>query len=359
MATPSIQDFAELTIVNAYEPLPRLGATRALPQVAEAMSAAAGRTFDVLRYRDAVERNAAQRLGFDGATAVAGARAGLALAAWLASQRRPSAKIVAVHPTPRTAYSVFVTAHGLVAREINLDNELDDTLLPQLAAALLVLRSNANDLPRVLSTRARCTERGVPLIIDAAAAPWRELAPLCHPGALVVTSASKTQGGPTASGFLLVGEHWRPMIAERISDLRFELLRPGKEALVGLGTLLAASSLPQSRADRMDCQPAPAALRDLGFVALHRQPYWRNKAPGNGTDGTVYARSFSGSEGGAVVADRIATRLWNLEPPVVVGCRANAIHVSVDRLTALEVGYIAAALTVTISWALAESGSCE
>jgi hypothetical protein len=355
MTVPWVQDFAELTVVNAYEPIPRLGATRALPQVAAAMSAAAGHTFDVLRYRETVERHAARQLGFDGAAAVTGARAALTLATWLAMQSRPSAKIVAVHPTPRTAYSVYVTTHGLAAREVHLGKDLDSTLIPQLAAGLLVLHTQDNDLSRVLRARARCIERGIPFIIDAAAAPWDELVPLAHPEALIAISASKSQGGPTTSGFLLVGERWRAVLREKTADRRVDLLRPGKETLAGLSALLATPNPPRNSPAGMTCQLVPTELRDLGFAAANRQPYWRNQASRAG--GTVFTRSFSEFEGGAAVADRIAGRLWNLEPPIIVGCRDNTIELSVDRLTALESHYIAAALAATIEWALAEPES--
>lgn len=339
----------DFTVVNAYEPVPRLGATRSLPQVADAMRDAAGQTFDVRRYREAVERLAAWRIGFDDAVAVAGARAGLCLAALLAARRRPYARIAAVHPSPRTIYSAYLTPANLDLREIDLDLDLRDTDVDNVALALITLRASGNDLQGVLATRAACASHGIPLVINAAAAPWPELGVLAAPGALVVTSASKSQRGPSASGFLLIGSEWQADAEQVVGEPITGLLRPGKEAVAGLDAVLGTLELaagPGGQADRLS---AVAVLELLGFDAQERQRYWRG---GPSPGGSVYVRAYSAAEGGANAADRIATRLWNFEPPIVVGCTDNVISLSFDRLNALECDYVAAALASTTEWAL-------
>lgn len=249
-------------MINAAGTLSSLGGCRIRPEAQLAMRAVADTFID---YEELVQNAGAfvaKRLGVEAAVVVAGASAGLALAAAAAIAGKSSKARGALPSTygpneiliaasHRNPYDHALRIGGASLAEfgdaISPDTRaLADSISPNTVAVAYFLQASLLDSSLSLEDTINVAhDYGVPVIVDAAAElpPKHHLWSLAEAGAdLVVFSGGKHIGGPPASG-LVVGKKGR------IEEIRYQSLpnygigRPmkaSKEAIVGLVAALEA-----------------------------------------------------------------------------------------------------------------------
>jgi L-seryl-tRNA(Ser) seleniumtransferase len=276
-------------VVNACSPMTRLSGGIMRPEVAAAMAAAAQACVDIAALQDAAGARLAALSGAEAGMVTAGAAAGLMLgvAACIAgldpvamnrlpaTDGRPDEVLMA--KSHRNFYDHAARQVGARIVEIGLPDrfsgagsrdaevwEFAAAISPRTAAILYVVNEGAE--PPLADLAAMANARGVPVVVDAAAAlpPARNLRAFVAAGAdLVAFSGGKLVGGPQASG-ILVGRRrliqsallqaldhdvsfaqWSPPPILRTDELpglpQHGVGRPakvGKEQVVGLMTAL-------------------------------------------------------------------------------------------------------------------------
>jgi len=214
--------------INAAGTLTRLGGALMASDVVEAMAQAAGASVDVAELQAAASTRIAMATGAQAGLVTSGAAAALTLAAAASMTRWDVARISALphaeafpheillHRSQRTGYSRAFEAAG--ARLVDFGHndrtagagvrgiepwEIEAAITNHTAAlAFSATPDNSNDL--ALAARV-CRERGIPVIVDAAAQlpPKTNLRRFVELGAdLVAFSGGKAIGGPQASGIL-------------------------------------------------------------------------------------------------------------------------------------------------------------
>ncbi|MBL8698350.1 MAG: aminotransferase class V-fold PLP-dependent enzyme [Alphaproteobacteria bacterium] len=214
--------------INAAGTLTRLGGALMAPEVIAAMAAAARASVDIAELQAAASRTIARITGAEAALVTTGAAAALTLGTAAAMTRWDVAKMAAlphaeafaheviIPRTHRTGYAHAFAAAG--ARLIDIGHndrgtgagvrgleawEIEAAITPRTAAfAFAANIESVKDLPTVVAV---CRERGIPVIVDAAAQlpPKGNLTRFIELGAdLVAFSGGKAIGGPQASGIL-------------------------------------------------------------------------------------------------------------------------------------------------------------
>ena len=223
--------YAELGIgrrINAAGTLTRLGGALMAPEVVEAMAQAAGASVDIAELQAAASRRIAMATGAQAGLVTSGAAAALTLAAAACMTRwdvermsaLPHAEAfphqILLHRSQRTGYSRAFEAAG--ARLVDFGHNDRTTgagvrgiepweieaAITENTAALAFSATPDNGADLALAARI-CRERGVPVIVDAAAQlpPKANLRRFGELGAdLVAFSGGKAIGGPQASGIL-------------------------------------------------------------------------------------------------------------------------------------------------------------
>lgn len=220
--------FGVPVIVNGKGTATRLSGGIMAPEVAAAMVAASGACVDMVQLQAGAAARIAEATGAESGVVTSGAAAGLLLAtaACMAGldpavmaglPGRPGAvDEVVVARSQRNAYDQAVRTAGARLVEVGLPDrfagagerdaeawEYAAAIGPRTAAVLWVAEARAR--PGLAEVVAVARERGVPVIVDAAAElpPAANLRRFIAEGAdLVVFSGGKALGGPQASGIL-------------------------------------------------------------------------------------------------------------------------------------------------------------
>jgi D-glucosaminate-6-phosphate ammonia-lyase len=250
------------SIINGFGSVTRLGGSIMPAEVVDAMAQASRSYVDL----DELQRKAGQVVarctGAEAGYVCAGAAAGLVLATAACVAGSDPAKIgrlpdttgmkneVIMHKSQRNGYDHSIRSVGVKIVEIGFANatapwELEAAIGPNTAAVAYVITSwlqptAALPLEAVIKT---AHERGVPVIVDAAAAlpPQENLTRFIDLGADLVTfSGGKGIRGPQSSG-ILCGR--RDLIEASLvhGNPNHAIGRPmkvGKEEMVGLATAL-------------------------------------------------------------------------------------------------------------------------
>ena len=218
-------------IVNACGPMTRLSGGLMRPEVAAAMAAAAQACVDVAELQDAAGARLAALSGAEAGMITCGAAAGMMLGAAAciagldpaAMNALPFAKglpnEILMAKSQRNFYDHAVRQVGARIVDVGLPDrysgagsrdaelwEFAAAINERTAAILYVAQSEAE--PDLAELAALAAERGVPVLVDAAAAlpPVANLRAFIAAGAaLVAFSGGKLVGGPQASGILIGG----------------------------------------------------------------------------------------------------------------------------------------------------------
>jgi len=214
--------------INAAGTLTRLGGSLMEEPVLEAMREAARASVDIGELQVAAGRAIARATGAEAGIVVAGAAAGLTLAAAACIAGLDVAKMarlpdtvglpneILIPRTHRNAYDHALRAAGAVLVDIGYNDrgtgagirgleawEIDAAVTP--ATVALAFAANPETAADLSGVVAACRRRGLPVIVDAAAQlpPATNLRAFFDAGAdLVVFSGGKAIGGPQASGIL-------------------------------------------------------------------------------------------------------------------------------------------------------------
>ncbi len=214
--------------INAAGTLTRLGGALMAEEVVAAMVAASRTSVDISELQAAASKTIAQITGAQAGIVTTGAAAALTLAAAASMTRWDIARMASLPHTDgfpneilllRTHYTGYANAlRASGARIVDLGHndrgtgagvrgiepwEIEAAITPRTAAFAFAANPNSiSDLPTIVSV---CKERGLPVIVDAAAQlpPKSNLRRFFEAGAdLVAFSGGKTIGGPQASGIL-------------------------------------------------------------------------------------------------------------------------------------------------------------
>jgi L-seryl-tRNA(Ser) seleniumtransferase len=214
--------------INAAGTLTRLGGSLMEEPVLEAMREAARASVDIGELQVAAGRAIARATGAEAGIVVAGAAAGLTLAAAACIAGLDVAKMarlpdtvglpneILIPRTHRNAYDHALRAAGAVLVDIGHNDrgtgagirgleawEIDAAVTP--ATVALAFAANPETAADLSGVVVACRRRGLPVIVDAAAQlpPATNLRAFFDAGAdLVVFSGGKAIGGPQASGIL-------------------------------------------------------------------------------------------------------------------------------------------------------------
>jgi L-seryl-tRNA(Ser) seleniumtransferase len=242
-------------LINAAGTLTRLGGSRMLPEVTDAMAAASRAFVDMDELHRAAGQRIASLIGVEAAHVCAGATAGIALMAAACMAGSDAEKIrrlpdttgmkrrFVVQRAHRNAFDQALRVAGGEFVEVEADSgELARAIDAETAAVSYTLAwfctAAELSLPRVVAI---AHEAGVPVIVDAAAElpPAANLPRFVEEGAdLVTISGGKVIRGPQASGMIL----GRADLVEacRLNDCPHMSIgrgmKAGKEEIVGLVT---------------------------------------------------------------------------------------------------------------------------
>lgn len=241
-------------IVNGKGTATRLGGGVMQPEVSAAMVEASGASVDMVALQAAAGARIAAVTGAESGLVTSGAAAGLLLAAAASMARldlaamarlprvRGLADEVVMVRSQRNAYDHAVRTAGARIVEVGLPDrfagagerdaeawEIAAAIGPRTAAVLWVAGERA--LPALGEVVDVAHERGVPVIVDAAAElpPQANLRRFIEVGAdLVVFSGGKALGGPQASGILAGRRELVMSAALQMLDLdmAFEVFQP-------------------------------------------------------------------------------------------------------------------------------------
>jgi uncharacterized pyridoxal phosphate-dependent enzyme len=278
-------------LVNAHTRLTRFGGSILAPHVLEAMEWASQHYFDMTELHSKVGARFAELTRNEAAYVTSGAAAGLVLATGACIAGTDPAKVaklpdagdelrneIIIHRFQRNHYDNNIRTAGGRLVEIGSHRtthlwELEAAIGPRTAAIVYFTGPyegpNLLPLDRILKTS---KERGVPVIVDAAAQipPSENLWALTKMGAdLVLFSGGKCLGGPQNTG-LVVGRRELIDACALLGSPNYAIGRPmkvGKEELVGF---LAAVEFYLERGEkeqREHCEARTASLVDaLGKV---------------------------------------------------------------------------------------------
>ena len=304
--------------INAAGTLTRLGGKPMAPEVIAAMAEVASVSIDIAALQQLASTRIAAALGAEAGMVTTGASAAMTLAAATCIARDDLARMAAlpfaappneiVLPrTHRTMYSHALAAAGARLVDVGHNDrgagagvrglerwEIEAAITP--ATAAFAFTATGETIATLPSVAALCRQRGIPLIVDAAAQlpPRDNLRQLLAMGAdLVCFSGGKAIGGPQASGILagradLVGS----ALAQQLDmDIRADGFTPppllqkifakgiphhgigrgfkaGKEEIVGLLVALEAFA---GGDDAKDATAAEARLRAIaaGLAGLN------------------------------------------------------------------------------------------
>lgn len=253
------EDLGVRRIINVNARWTALGGSKMPEPVLAAMNEASGSYVDMHELQRAVGRRIAELTRNDGAYVATGAAAGIVVATLAAMNhgdlltiaraiegQTPERHEVVIHRAHRIPYDPAVKLAG--ARLVEIGNalqtfpwELEAAIGPATAAVLYVAGEHvAHGALSLAQTVAIAHERGVPVIVDAAAQLpppanlWRFTREL---GAdLAVFSGGKDLRGPQASGLIVGAADW--IEACRVNGSPHQrLARPmkaGKEEMIGL-----------------------------------------------------------------------------------------------------------------------------
>ena len=204
-------------LVNARGTVTIVGASRALPEVRQAMDAASREYVQIDELMDAVGRRLAQLTGAEWGIVTSGASAALTVAtagcvtggdpdklAQLPELRGMKNEVI----VPRyslTAYAHAVRAVGTRMVEVDTRAELEAALGPRTAMVMVLASQRSDEGPLSLAEIASLAgPRGVPILVDAAADELAVPNPYLAKGAdLVAYSGGKCLRGPQCAGLLL------------------------------------------------------------------------------------------------------------------------------------------------------------
>lgn len=355
-------------VINASTTLTALGGSLMPPEVVAAMAAAARSYVDMHELHEAVGRELAVLTGNAAATVTSGAAAGLTLAVLACATAGDPAAIaglptefadrprVVMHCAHRIPYDRAVEFAG--GRIVQIGNaiqtfewELERALDPKPAAVLWVAGEHLAQTA-VLGL-ARCVavahERGVPVIVDAAAQLppasnlWhftREL------GAdLAVFSGGKALRGPQASGLLL----GRPdlIAAARANAAPHQrlarALKVGKEEIVGLLAAVQRYLTVDHEAERQAWENTVADWqRELSVLPWLRAARAFPNEAGQPVP-RLHVQIVRDAAG--VDASEIVRRLWDRNPRIaVLPAPPDGFYLTPDTLVAGEADLVLAAL---------------
>jgi L-seryl-tRNA(Ser) seleniumtransferase len=356
-------DLGLRTVINASGTLTRLGGSRMAPEVLAAMAEAAASFVPI----DALQARAgeiiAEHTGAESGYVVTGAAAGLSLgvAACVAGfdvgamDRLPDTtglrNEVVVQRGHRNAYDHAIRAVGVRMVEVGyLGYPGAGGAYPWQIAEAITERTAAVacpilDTPGTVPLREVCAiahERGVPVIVDAAAElpPRSNLRRFIAEGAdLVVYSGGKAIGGPQASGILAGSADLIASVALQHQDMDVRdatwsqrgllasgvlrgiphqgfgrSMKVGREEIVGLLVALQRFAAGSDEADLERMQrlldPIEAALEDVPGVSVAR-----HLAPGKPVP-SLQVTLCGDDAGGRAYA--VVNRLLDGEPPIAV-----------------------------------------
>jgi D-glucosaminate-6-phosphate ammonia-lyase len=244
-------------IINGRSTFTILGGSLMPPEVLDAMGQAADAFVDLTELQDAVGRRLAELTRNEAAFVSGGAAAGLFLSAAVAMTRDTADGVLrldelpqlpgefVIHRAHRIPYDLAIALAGGRLREIGradatAEHELAAAIGDDTAAVLYVPKSYLATAVLPLDTVVRAAhERGVPVIVDAAAQlpPPDNLWNFTAAGAdLALFSGGKALCGPASTG-LVVG---RRALIERMARNAAPLqrlgrpMKAGKEDLIGL-----------------------------------------------------------------------------------------------------------------------------
>jgi uncharacterized pyridoxal phosphate-dependent enzyme len=358
------------TVINADGTKTRLGGSLMPPPVVEAMRRAAGNYVDLAELHQAAGRRIAELIGspaIEDAAVVCGAASGLTVSTAACVAGTDQARIralpqldwagardeVVIQRTHVTGYAQGFRNAG--PRLVEVGGPEGAT--PEEHAGAITERTAAvtfcaGELPGDARFPTRTTlaelvalahERGVPVIVDAAAElpPPENLRRFSELGVdLVVFSGGKGLRGPQASG-LVLGKAGVIAACRLNQNPNASIGRPmkvGKEEILGL---LAAVELYVARdhgADRRrweaDTQTVLDAVRGLDGVRAERVP--ARTIP--------QARLTVDPQGAGLGAADLAARLWEGDPRIAVGRAGETLTINPHNLEEGEAAQIAARL---------------
>jgi uncharacterized pyridoxal phosphate-dependent enzyme len=244
-------------IVNGRSTFTVLGGSLMPPQVLDAMRSAAEVFVDLLELQAAVGRRISDLTGNEAAFVSGGAAAGLfvSAAACMARDTRdgilrhidlPSLpREFVIHAAHRVPYDASIELAGGRLVEIGTSSatgaaELEAALGSAAAAVVYVPKAYLAEAVLPLDVVvARAHERGVPVIVDAAAQlpPRSNLWSFTTAGAdLVLFSGGKALCGPASTGLVLGTSRYVDLVARNAAPLHRpgRPMKAGKEDLVGL-----------------------------------------------------------------------------------------------------------------------------
>jgi L-seryl-tRNA(Ser) seleniumtransferase len=226
--TSVYQRFGVPTVINACGTVTRLSGGRMHPDVAAAMVAASGECVDMVALQAGACRVIARITGAQAGIVTAGASAGILLgaAACLAGLDPARMNRLPEIPDGRNAFIVVRSQRNMYDRavvvaggrivEVGIPDRYSgpgvrDASAWEIAAAItpdtaaIYYLAHPQSLPPLADVAAVARERGIPLLVDAAAQlpPADNLRRFLEQGAdLVAFSGGKAIGGPQASGIL-------------------------------------------------------------------------------------------------------------------------------------------------------------
>jgi D-glucosaminate-6-phosphate ammonia-lyase len=341
-------------VINADARLTRLGGSLMPEVVLEAMRAAAGSYVDIVELQARVGARLAQLTRNEAAYVCAGAAAGLTLATLAAMNggelqtiarqlagEAPRDEVI-IHTAQRIPYDAALVLAG--ARLVAVGNalqtfewELEAAFTPRTAAVLYVAGAHLQRGALPLEATVRLAHaRGVPVIVDAAAQLpppenlWRFTA---EQGAdLAIFSGGKDLRGPQASGLVVGRARWVDAVAANGSPNQ-RLGRPmkvGKEEMAGL-LAAVAHYLEQDHPARVARYEQLVA--DWG-EALDGIPGVRPRREFPNEAGQPTPRLYIAIDPATVGFDGLAARqrLWEGDPRIAVAADAGGISIAPDTL---------------------------
>ena len=254
-AAPSIyKRLGVKTFINAYGTLTTLGGTLVLPEVKRAMEEASLDFIGIHDLQKKVGEQLAALTGAEAAFVTAGASAALCLATCAVTAGADPAKIdrlpdltgmkseIVIQKVHRNSYDHAFRMVGVKLVDAETAEEVRRAIGPQTAAVAMVLSHNSlGHKVELAEMIAIAHEKGVPLILDAAAEvpPAENLSKFVKMGAdLVAFSGGKELRGPQCSGMLLGRKDLvEAAYANSAPHNRFARnAKVGKEEIVGLLT---------------------------------------------------------------------------------------------------------------------------
>ncbi|HEX5500903.1 MAG TPA: aminotransferase class V-fold PLP-dependent enzyme, partial [Thermomicrobiales bacterium] len=335
------EDLGVRRIINVNARWTALGGSKMPEPVLAAMNEATGSYVDMHELQRAVGRRIAELTRNEGAYVTAGAAAGLVVSTLAAMNRgdlptiaraiegqTPERHEVVIHRAHRIPYDPAVILAG--ARLVEIGNalqtfpwELDAAIGPATAAVLFVAGEHvAHGALSLAQTVAIAHERGVPVIVDAAAQLppaanlWRFTQDL---GAdLAVFSGGKDLRGPQASGLIVGVADW--IEACRVNGSPHQrLARPmkaGKEEMAGLVVAieryLALDHAAQSALWEATVQDWIDAVAGLPGIEARRQ------FPDEAGQPAPRARIDLDPAIAGITGAQLHQRLWEGEPGIAV-----------------------------------------